>query len=230
MEAVDISDVWGCYLNHTVSSQLQGRRCEVSELEIRWPGPEETSGRWCGSGTRSASIETILISCDEKCHLLLRYWIFTPMSTDVEENIPLEILKDGRKIGEENIVARKEKTSMYIQTPVVLLTIPNGAEIRVFESSVKIPHCTGRDWRSPQVIYVKGSLSGWKRIGGLELIPLSDGLFAVRWRGGAKLSCGSVSMDLREISSEGEFALISVGKGCNVEVGGQSIFLEPGWA
>jgi len=162
----------GCYLNHTVSSQLQGRRCEVSELEIRWPGPEETSGRWCGSGTRSASIETILISCDEKCHLLLRYWIFTPMSTDVEENIPLETLKNGRKIGEENIVARKEKTSMYIQTPVVLLTIPNDAEIRVFESSVKIPHYTGRDWRSPQVIYVKGSLSGWKRIGLGAYTPL----------------------------------------------------------
>ena len=94
------------------------------------------------------------------------------MSTDVEENIPLEILKDGRKIGEENIVARKEKTSMYIQTPVVLLTIPNDAEIRVFESSVKIPHCTGRDWRSPQVIYVKGSLSGWKRIGLGAYTPL----------------------------------------------------------
>ncbi len=199
----------------------------ISKLEIAWPSPEEVIGRWCGSGTRSASIEVILISCDEECHALLRYWMFAPTNGEVEKNVPIEIWKDGRKIGGESVVARKGKTGMYVQTPVMLLTIPNGAEIRVFGSSVKIPYCTGRDWRSPQVIYVKGSLNGWKQVGDLELISLSDGLFAIRWKGKAKLSCGDISVDLKGICSENGFALVSVVDGCNLEVGERSIVLRP---
>ncbi len=206
----------------------RGEEVKISELNVAWPELKELPGRWCGSGTRSASAEAVLISCDERCHALLRYWMFAPMDVELEMNLSLEIWKDGKKIGERTIVARKETTGLYIQTPVILLTIPKGAEVRISKSSIRIPDCAGNEWRPPQIIYIRGALDGWKQVSkGLEVVRLSDGLFAVRWRGRAKLVCGSIAMDLREIHPEkGELALISVGKGCEVEVEGRRVTLK----
>ncbi len=209
------------------SSVSGPKKAEVRELPIAWPPAEELLTRWCSSGSRSASVETALISCEDGCYALLRYWAFFPADVEIRKEIPVEIREGNEVILERNVTFYKRLMDMYVHTPVLLLRMPEGAVVTVANESVEIPGCSEYRLAPPQVIYTKGIFTGWKQpVEGLKYVRLMNGVYALNWTGTAKLSCGTLSLSLRELG-ENELAIVSVKKGgCDVEVGGGRAHLE----
>ncbi|MDK2384148.1 MAG: hypothetical protein QI199_04990 [Candidatus Korarchaeota archaeon] len=209
------------------SSVSGPRKADVEELPIAWPPAEELLTRWCSSGSRSASVETAMISCEGECYALLRYWVFFPADVEIRREIPVKIMEGDEVILEKDVTFYKRVMDMYIHTPVLLLRMPEGTAVKVANESVEIPGCSKHRLVPPQVIYTKGIFTSWKQpVQGLKYIRLMDGVYALNWAGTAKLSCGTLSFSLKELG-ENELAIVSVKKGgCDVEVAGRRAHLE----
>ncbi len=201
------------------------KEVNLSALTVAWPPAGEISARWCGSGTRMASAEAAIISCDDECYALMRYWVFFPADVEVRREIPIEIWKGDSEILEENVTMLKEAGSIYIQTPVLLVKLPRGSELRIGDSRIRIPDCAKGTLRPPQVIYTRGIVRNWETPAeGLDLVKLSDHIFLARWKGQARISCGDLSLDLKELDvARGELAIIAAGEGCEIEVSGRKV-------
>ena len=211
------------------------RKADVMELPVEWPPADELRARWCGSGSRSASLEAALLSCDGDCYALLRYWVFLPSNAELKKELTVEVREDGEVILERDVPFYKGSGDMYVHTPVLLLRMPEGATVTVANESIRISECSERELVPPQVMYTRArgrvgggsALSNWKQpIEGLKYIRLTDGVYVLNWTGTAKLSCGTLSLSLRELG-ENELAIVSVKKGgCDVEIGGKRAHLE----
>ncbi len=203
----------------------KGKEVEVSELPIAWPPADELVARWCGSGTKMASTEVAVISCNSDCYALVRYWIFFPADVELSKEIPIEIWENGSKIFEKNVTMVKKIRSIYVQTPVLLVRLPAGSELRIGDSKVKVPDCLKGILHPPQVIYTRGIVENWENpVKGLNLVKLSDHIFLARWEGSARISCGNASLDLRQLDiRKGDLAIISAGERCKIEVNGRDV-------
>ncbi len=201
------------------------KEAETFKLPIVWPPAEELAASWCGSGTRMASMEVAVLSCNGDCYALVRYWVFFPADVGFTKEIPLEIWKNGSRIFEENITMIKKTKSMYIQTPVLIARLPPSSELRMGDSKVKVPDCLKKIPHPPQVIYTRGIVKNWESpVEGLNLVKISDHVFLARWKGSAKISCGSISLELRQLDLEkGDLAIISANEGCKIEVNGKEV-------
>ncbi len=210
----------------TYSSVGGPEKADVEELPVAWPPAEELLTRWCSSGSRSASVEAALISCDGECYALLRYWVFFPADVEIKKEIPVKITEGSEVILEKNVTFFKRLMDMYVHTPVLLLRVPEGAAVTVANESVEIPGCSEHRLAPPQVIYTKGIFASWKQpVEGLKYVQLMDGVYALNWTGTAKLSCGTLSISLRELGKN-ELAIVSVKRGgCDVVVGGRRAHL-----
>ncbi len=202
-------------------------KADVKELPIAWPPAGELLTRWCSSGSRSASVEAALISCEGDCYTLVRYWVFFPADVEIRKDIPVRVSEGGEVILERNVTFYKRLMDMYIHTPVLLLKLPEGAVVTIANESVEIPSCSEHRLVPPQVIYTKGIFTGWKQpVEGLKYVRLMGGVYALNWTGTAKLTCGTLTLSLRELG-ENELAIVSVTKGgCDVEVGGRRTHLD----
>ncbi|GEM_PF-1374583 len=203
------------------------KKADIEELPVSWPPADELLTRWCSSGSRSASVETALISCDGECYALLRYWVFFPADVEIRKEIPIEIMEGDEVILERNVTFYKRLMDMYVHTPVLLLRMPEGAAVKVANESVEIPDCSEHRLVPPQVIYTRGIFTNWRQpVQGLKYIKLMDGIYVLNWTSTVKLSCGTLSLSLRELA-ENELAIVSVKKGgCDVEVSGRRAHLE----
>lgn len=192
-------------------------RADLIELPVEWPHGEENLPYWCGSGTKTASAEAVLISCGGDCYALLRYWVWFPADVEMRKEVPVELRMGDELLLRRNVTLYKGIGNMYIQTPVILIRIPEGGSVKVADSSLEIPACSREKPALPHVIFTRGSFERWEEpLKGFRYIRLMRGLYAATWNGTAELSCNAHSIPLRELR-RGEIAIISV-EGCNLEV------------
>ncbi len=198
---------------------------ELSGLPITWPPADEIAAIWCGTGTRTASAEAAIISCNSDCYALIRYWIFFPADVEFSKEIPIEVWKNGSRIFERNVTMVKKAESIYIQTPVLLVKLPMDSELRIGDLKLEIPGCLKAVPHPPQVIYTRGIVKNWESpVKGINLVKLSDHIFLARWNGSASISCGSISLDLRQLDvGKGDLAIISADEGCKIKINGEEV-------
>ncbi len=197
----------------------------VIELPISWPSWE--GGGWCGAGTRTASVELIVVrGCggeDDGLPVLLRYWILMPSRGEREGSASLEVSLSGHSIYRGEVPMSKGEEEMYLHTPTLLLLVPRGARIQVEGNSLEVPGCAGSPTDRMTVLYARmRDHPGWdwrELGGGMRYARIGGGLLALTWPGRAVLSCDRVEIPLRELG-EGEVGLLACHGGCSIRVSG----------
>ncbi len=92
----------------------------VELIGAEWSVPEASA--WCGAGTRSSSMEAIVLGCDEGlCAALVRVWtLLPPGAKGVGGPLPIELIVRSR--GHEiRLLAGRRIRGPYLETHPILL-------------------------------------------------------------------------------------------------------------
>jgi len=123
---------------------------------------------WCGAGTRSSSIEAVILGCREGlCAALVRAWTFLParVGESGEGPLPIElVVRSGeRKV---RLLVGQRRRETYLETHPILLVAEGPLRVEVAgetEKALSLPTCATRTPPGQVVLPLGDDLKGLAR-------------------------------------------------------------------
>lgn len=123
---------------------------------------------WCGAGTRSSSIEAVILGCREGlCAALVRAWKFLPARAGEagEEPLPIElVVRSGER--EVRLLVGQRRRGPYLETHPILLVAEGPLRVEVAGETGKalsLPTCATRTPPGQVVLPLGDDLEGLAR-------------------------------------------------------------------